>query len=419
MIALRYPNLVEATPIVQSLRSRLEAAESGPWPDRPVSIALVITDLDVGGAERALVELATRLDRRRWQPSVVCLGPAGEFGETLGSHDIPVAFLALDRRSPIKAVVRVARALQAIEPELVQSFLFHANIATKLAGRPRVVGGIRVAERRNRWHLGMERITQRLSCGSICVSEGVRRHAVETGHLDPNRLVVIPNGIDPSRFDGIAPAIPIGTIPADHRVMLFVGRLEPQKGVATLLDAFAQVAPDRPGWSLAIVGDGPARASLHARSESSPILRDRVCWLGRRRDVPALMAASEIVVLPSLWEGMPNVVLEAMAASKAVIGTRVEGTEDLVVADGPERTGWLADPGDVRSLVDVLRIATSDSEDRRTLGARGRDRVERRFSLDRVVAAYETVWAACLGFDRDSLPVRVEFGLKPVPPPGR
>ncbi len=416
MIAAEQSHSVDATPIVQSLRSRLEATASRPWPDRPVPVVLAITDLDIGGAERALVALATRLDRRRWRPSVICLGPEAELAEELREANISVQSLSVGRRNPVKAVRQFAKALQSDPPELVQSFLFHANVAAKLAatmaGRPRVVGGIRVAERRNRWHLNLERITQRLACGMVCVSEGVRRHAVESGHLDPDRLVVIPNGIDPKRFDDVTLAGRIGSLPESQRVILFVGRIEPQKGVSILLDAFARVAPALSGWSLVIVGDGPDRDSLCARSKV--ILGDRVAWLGRRRDVPKLMAAADLVVLPSLWEGMPNVVLEAMASGTPVIGTRVEGTEELVTSDGPERTGWLAVPGEVDSLAEAIRDAVAQSDQLPQIGSRGRDRASRIYSLERVVAAYETVWAACLGLDRDILPVRVEFGFKPI-----
>ena len=381
---------------MQSLRARIETKASRPWPDRPVPIALVITDLDVGGAERAMVALATGLDRRRWSPSVVCLGPEGVLAETLKRGGIAVACLDVPR-SPARAVWSLGRALRRIRPMLVQSFLFHANIAAKLAaplaGRPWVVGGMRVAERRNRWHLAIERRLQRLSCGTVCVSEGVRRHALEGG-LDADRLAVVANGIDADRFD--RPLAPVALpVPDGRKIALFVGRIEPQKGVSILLDAFGRVASDHPEWSLAIVGDGPNSSELRSRTDSA----DRVSWLGRRGDVDSLLLASDLLVLPSLWEGMPNVVLEAMAARRAVVGTRVEGTEDLVIDHGPDASGWLAEPGDPASLAVALDAAMGSDDERKARGQRGRARVERDFAPGRVVAAYSAIWAACLGFD--------------------
>ena len=213
----------------------------------------------------------------------------------------------------------------------MQSFLFHANVATRLAaplaGRPWVVGGLRVAERQRHWHLAVDRLTARLSAGSVCVSEGVARFAREVGGLPADRLIVIPNGVDPSPFDAARPTprASLGIPDAAH-LALFVGRLDPQKGVHVLLDAaevVARAARLAPGHRRRRAGTGPR---FDARNDP-----DCVHWLGRRDDVPGLLKAADLLVLPSLWEGMPNVVLEAMAARRAVVGTAVEGTEDLVI----------------------------------------------------------------------------------------
>ncbi len=123
----------------QALARHLETVPRRPWPDRPVPIALVITELDLGGAERALVALATGLDRRRWAPTVVSLGPGGA-DRPSAPADVPVRCLGVRRDRPVGAVRRLASELRAIRPVLVQSFLFHANVATRLAaplaGRP-------------------------------------------------------------------------------------------------------------------------------------------------------------------------------------------------------------------------------------------------------------------------------------------
>src|SRR5947209_7989435 len=115
---------------MQPLARRLATAPRQPWPDHPVPITLVITDLDVGGAERALVALATGLDRRRWFPSVVCLDDEGELVAPLRDAGIETACLGVERSRPIEAVRRLARAFRRLRPELVQSFLFHANVAS-------------------------------------------------------------------------------------------------------------------------------------------------------------------------------------------------------------------------------------------------------------------------------------------------
>jgi starch synthase (maltosyl-transferring) len=365
----------------------------------------VITDLDVGGAERALVALASGLDGSRWLPSVVALGGEGALAGPLREAGIGVECLDVDRRRPDRAVRALAGALRRSGPRLVQSFLFHANVASRLAatmaGRPWVIGGLRVAERQRRWHLTLDRLTSRMSTGSVCVSEGVRRFSVEAGGLDPDRLAVIPNGVDINPFDR-AEAVDRGAlgVPPDAFLTLYVGRLDPQKGLTILLDAASKVAEARPDWHLALAGDGPEREALESRLETRAGWVERIHWLGRRDDVPGLLGAADLLVLPSLWEGMPNVVLEAMAARRAVVATAVEGTEDLVI---PGRTGWLVRPGDRESLADTLIEAASDPGRLCRFGEAARGRVEAEFTPARVVEAYERLWAGVLGLDPGGL----------------
>jgi glycosyltransferase involved in cell wall biosynthesis len=362
-------------------------------------VALVIKDLDVGGAERALTALATRLSPSRWRVGVFCLSGPGPLAEVIRSAGLPCECLDVGRRNPIRAIARLASSLRRFGPDLVQSYLFHANLAARLAapwaGWPKVLGGIRVAERQKHWHLTLDRWTSRFCAGEVCVSRGVLAFSRDVGRLDPSRLTVIPNGIDPAPYDLAEPVgrTTIG-VPDDAHLALCVGRLDPQKGLPDLLDAAERVIARRPDWHLALAGDGPERAWLLEAIEGRTLLRDHVHWLGRRDDVPGLLRTADVLVQASHWEGMPNAVLEAMAARRAVVGTSVEGTEDLVV---PGETGWLVPPRDPPALAQALGEAAADPDRCRRYGESGRLRVEREFSLDAVVAAYERLWADVLG----------------------
>lgn len=390
---------------MQTLARRLETAERQPWPDQPIPIALVITDLDVGGAERALVALATRLDRRLWQPSVIAIGADGALVEPLRAAAVETTCLDADRRRPLQAVRRLARALGNRSPRLVQSFMFHANIASRfasvLAGVPWLVGGIRVAEHQKRWHLNFERWTSGLSLGSVCVSQGVHDHLRDVGGADPARLTVIPNGIDPLPYDtAVACSRESLGVPADAPLALCIGRLDVQKGLPFLLDAAERVIAARPDWHLVMVGDGPERDQLHQRTAENQRLADRVHWLGRRNDVPSLLKAADLLVLASLWEGMPNVILEAMAARRAVVATAVEGSNELVI---PGQTGWLVPPCDPDRLGQALLDALTDSDRLCRYGEAGRALVETTYTTQRVVESYERLWGGILGFDLRNL----------------
>lgn len=365
-------------------------------------MGLVITELDVGGAERSLVALATGLDRARWNPRVFALGPEGPLAAPIRAEGLRVECLGVNARRPVQAVRRLASALRSHGPELVQSFLFHANLAARLAGPlaggPWVVGGLRVAERQKRWHLSMDRTTLRLATGAVCVSEGVRRFSRDVGGWPDERLTVIPNGVDVTRIDRAEPADRAALGVAEEAfLILFVGRLHVQKGLHTLMDAAERLRAARPGldWRIALVGEGPERLGLTERIASSPALRGRVLFLGQRDDVPALLKASDLFVLPSLWEGMPNALLEAMAARRAAIGTAVEGTEDLIL---PGETGWLVPPTDVEGLAASLIDAASDPARLRCFGEAARARVEAEFTPGASVRAYEHLWAGLLGY---------------------
>jgi starch synthase (maltosyl-transferring) len=358
-------------------------------------IALVITDLDRGGAEKILVSLAKGLDRSRWLPSVVCLGGEGALAAELRAVNVPVHILNVNARRPIQSVARLARVFRKIKPRLVQSFLFHANVASrlaaKLAGSPPVIGGIRVAEHQKRWHLRLERLTQSLGLGWVCVSQGVKDFSIEQAHLDPLRLHVIRNGVDLSQSDAVRATERI-SLDVSHEapLALFVGRLEEQKGVDILLDAAARLVDLPCPWRLLIVGEGSLRREVGRRLRQDGRLAERVRLFGRREDVPSLLKAADVLVLSSRWEGLPNVILEAMAAARPVIATQVEGTREL------DYGGWRVASEDVAGLSEAMSEAFCNLPEARDRGKEGRLAAERKYSLASMVAAYEDLWSRVL-----------------------
>jgi glycosyltransferase involved in cell wall biosynthesis len=356
--------------------------------------------LDVGGAERALTSVVVRLNPERWRPMVFCLDKPGALVEELLEANVPCECLGVHRRKPIQAVVRLARGLRRFKPRLVQSFMFHANLATRFAapwaGFPWVIGGLRVAERHKRWHLTLDRLTAALSTGSVCVSQGVLRFSRDIARLDPARLTVIPNGIEIAPFDAAIPTPRTALGIPDHaHLALYVGRLDRQKGLPDLLEAAEQVISKKPDWHLALAGDGPCRDWLQQQIADRTALRGKVHWLGRRDDIPNVLKSANVLVHASLWEGMPNSVLEAMAAGIAVIGTRVEGTEDLVVTG---QTGWLVPPHDAATLAYSLLEAAESPDRLKSYGQAGHLRAAQQFSVEATVTAYEHLWAGVLGY---------------------
>ncbi len=365
---------------------------------KPLDIALCITDLHVGGAERCLVELATRLDRERFCPVVYSLTPPPETGQTalvsrLQAAEIDVYFLDARRNADILRVVRHLKQLLAAQsPQILQSFLFHANIVGRMAARragvPRIVSGIRVAERQSRWHLWVDQRTSRKVDYYVCVSESVAQFSKKEAGLPAEKLLVIPNGVDSTKYPAEEPADlePLG-IAADRRVVTFIGRLERQKGVAWLLETAALWLPQLPDCDLLVVGNGPEQEKIAEGNRHG--ISDRVHFAGWRADVPEILAASDLLVLPSRWEGMPNVVLEAMASRLPVIATRVEGVEELL---GPDAAVQTVRYGDSQTFTDKIVKFLKDPTLRSQLAQENRYRAEENFALSTMVEAYQDLW---------------------------
>lgn len=362
-------------------------------------IALCITDLDVGGAEQALVALATRLDRSRFTPAVYCLGPApadeaASCIPPLSAAGIPVHCLGARSVAGFPTVVwKLRRHFRDFRPVILQTFLFHANIAGRIAARDagveHVVCGIRVAERHSRWHLWLDRLTSSWVHRYVCVSRSVAEFSAKQGGLPREKLVVIPNGVDLEQFPASQPAaLSEAGVPAGSRVVVFVGRLEAQKGLSWLLHVAPQWLRRTTDAHLVVVGRGPERPAMERLAQQQGVA-DRVHWLGWRRDVAEILAASNVLVLPSRWEGMPNVVLQAMASRLPVLATDVEGVRELL-GDGadPQTVAF----GDAAGWVEKLTRLLSDRQLAERLGQENRRRIEESFSIQRTVAAYEALW---------------------------
>jgi glycosyltransferase involved in cell wall biosynthesis len=365
----------------------------------PIRIALCITELDAGGAERCLTELATRIDRSRFAPVVYCLGPppvredasclpalmaGGVEVHCLGGRGV--------WQFPVVAH-RLKRLLAAQEPQIIQTFLFHANVLGRIVARrtgvKRVVAGIRVAERGARWHLLLDRLTQAWVDRYVCVSQAVADFSAAQLDLPVEKLVVIPNGIDLDKYPARQPAdVRAFGIGANRRAITFVGRLERQKGVEWLIETAPLWLARLPDCDLLLVGEGPLRASLGAAARAAGIA-DRVRFAGWRSDVPEILAASALLVLPSVWEGMPNVVLEAMASRLPVVASDVEGVRELL---GPGAAQQTVCYGDTQALIDKLVSPMLDRALSGALGIENRRRAEETFGMSRMVRAYEDLW---------------------------
>ncbi len=303
----------------------------------PVRVAFCTTELDPGGAERALVQLVTRLDRNEWSPVVIALGPETPLVAELLKKGIPVHCLGARGPRSVRVLFPLIGILREFRPTILQTWMFHANILGRIAGVvarvPLIFSGIRVAEHSANWHVRMERATRGMVSHHVCVSQAVADFAIQHHRLQAANVSVLPNGVDWERYALAEPAsLSQFGIPEGARTILGVGRLHPQKGWRHLLNAVEPLLKDDPVLHVLIIGEGPQRKALEAWVRQHELSR-QIHFPGWQADVAGIMRSSDMLVLASEWEGMPNVVLEAMAGGLPIVATDVAGVAELMPDD--------------------------------------------------------------------------------------
>jgi glycosyltransferase involved in cell wall biosynthesis len=368
-------------------------------------VALVVGQLHTGGAERQLYELATRLDPERFEPLVVCLSEVSEpWAGRLRARGVEVEVLRRARSRDMGRVLSLARLLRGRRVALAHSFLLAANAYTWAATR--LGGGIPyIASSRtcippvDRWSWRVHRRAFRRARAVIVNARGVGEFTRHLYGLRAELLRVIPNGVALEAFAGAAGRGAVlraqWGVADGAAVIGTLGRLSPEKNLAVFLRMAALLRPRRAGdgWRCVVVGEGPARPGLEDLAASLG-LGGRVIFAGEQDDVAAALAAMDLFVMTSDTEGMPNAVLEAMAAGLPVVATRVGGTPEVVV---PGETGYLLPRRDAEGMAGRVAALLDDPGERRRLGEAGRERVTRDFSAETMVRAtcalYEEVLA--------------------------
>jgi len=378
----------------------METRLSQSQPDqRPIRLALVITELAVGGAERNLVRLAIGLhgdgfDVRVYSLKPAPLAPRDRLVEDLVSARVPTHFLNARSSWQMPFVTRrLAKEFKAWRPDVVQSFLFHANVVSTYACRwarvDNLLWGLRVADPNPR-RLWLERRLAHRPKQIVCVSESVKRFAIDKLHLDPAKLPVVPNGLELAHYENIQPVdlTELG-VPPGRRMLICVGRLHEQKGLDWLLSFAPSMLQELPEHDIVLVGDGPQRSHLEDLAAKGPVAQ-RIHFAGFRSDVPRCLAAADMLLLPSRWEGMPNVVLEAMASGLPVVATESHGVSEALGELADRQVATLGSAEDFQRK--VVAIA-SEAQQLKLLGELNRKRVERLFGRNQMLARYRQLFS--------------------------
>jgi len=367
---------------------------------RRVKVMFVLTSAVRGGVEEVVLGLLQRLDPGEFRPSIAA--PAG----LLAALDPDLAGISLDTLAVegdsllhVGALDRLAAFMRRIRPDVVNPHLFRSTaVAAPIARAMGIRAVVETYHGREAWRQGplrgsfvADRLVARLLTRVIAVSRGAADFLVHGKGYPADKVVVIPNGRDLTRFvcgahrDAVRKELEIDR---GAPVVGVVGRLETQKGHVFLLDAWPEVMRAYPDARLLLIGDGSLRDSLAGQARRLGVA-DSVIFTGFRADVPRMLDAIDVVALPSLHEGMPLTVIEAAAAGRPVVATAVDGTPE-VVRDG--QTGYLVPAADPAALARAVLILLGDPVGAARMGEDACRWARERFDIDAHVEATARVY---------------------------
>lgn len=360
-------------------------------------ILFVTTSTTLGGAEKTVFALATLLDHRRYPVvGVVSVKPEGHYARRLREQGVPVETLGVDRARRADAR-RLAAIIERDRPDVVHAVMYQAiqlaRMAKTMTKVPfKLVSSPRVNYRsRSWWTLLVDRWLKERDDLLIAECEASRRFLVKKLSYKPSKVLTIRNGVDlagwsPSKIDRQKKRMELRLAGTDLLIGA-IGRLDRQKGFSTLVEAMARLK----GTPLrcAILGDGPEHDRLAALIRKHH-LESAVWLLGEKNEIPSWLAAFDLYCLPSLWEGLPNSLLEAMALGLPVVASKVDGVPEAVAHD---RDGLLVPPSRPDALARALRALADDAPKRAALGAAAKAAIAEGFTVRRMIEEYQEAYA--------------------------
>ena len=402
------------------LTERRVAAEVGKGPNRvqagldsgSMRVMQVITNLDVGGAQEVVRTLAENLSESGC-PTVVCAFRGGPLQAEIEMAGVPVEILG-DRQYSILAfpmflteMLRIRKRLLALvesyQVDVIQTHLLRVLdflvLSIKFSRDVKVFWTIQNANftlRRDHlaekpWLLGIKkfgyrmlyRLALRWADGFIAVADDVKPAIKQAyGDLPDEKISVICNSVDSRRYHRAVDRKRIRRslgLPDGVRLGVVVATFKEQKGHRFLIEAAPQIVHQFPDFHVLFVGDGELRQELE-RQVAAAGMNGHIHFLGTRNDVPDLLAASDLFILPSLWEGLSMALVEAMASALPIVATEVSGTRQVITAN---ETGVLVPPGQSEALASAVSALLGDPEEALKMGARARRRVDEKFSAQK------------------------------------
>ncbi len=359
-----------------------------------INMLQLVNGFAIGGGEMKVLELVQRLDKDRYHITVCSVGQGGpleaEFRKAAPRVEIFEKKFSFD----VTLVKKVARLMKEQRIDLVQTTLFYADVigayAAALAKVPVVISWEAVTGPFRWYHSWSYQLAMQKIDRVVAVSEDIRQRVIRERNLPPEKVVTIHYGVDLTRFapqDQHLRREEIG-VSDDHLVLGTVARFDHPKGHKYLVAAAPAIVQQFPNVRFVLVGDGPLRQQIEQQIEASGV-KDHFVLLGFRRDITQLLGLFDLFILPSLSEGLPNAVLEAMACSNPVVATAVNGVVEVV---DHGKTGLLVPPADPDRLAAAVIELLSSPARLKQMGQQGRERVAMFFSVEQQISKFEALY---------------------------
>lgn len=371
-------------------------------------IIWMIDSLGHGGAERLTLAILERFDRERFDLRVCALQERGgnPVAKDLQKAGIPVDLLNIPTLRHPANLFKITGYLRRHKPQLIHAQLEFSivlgSLAAKLLGIPCVTTLHTLdnpQENRAYWRYRITLAALKYLCDrSIGVSESTRQHHLRDGNIPGEKIITLYNGIDLSAYKFPTPEAclekrkELGLAP-NSIIAVTVAVLREPKGIQFMLQAMAQLRETNPNLQYLVVGDGEYGPALKEMARSLG-LGNRVVFVGQRKDIPEILAVCDFFILPTLTEALPTVLMEAMAARKAMIASNVGGVPEMI-QDGVN--GRLLPPGDVPALVTACAQLADDSALRNAWGTAGQAICQEKFNIERQIVSLENLYASLIG----------------------
>ena len=367
-----------------------------------INILQIVDGFRLGGAETKLLELVEKLDKGRYNVIVCGLLESGALLEKFRDTGCKVVVFHRKHRFDVSIIPRLIKLIKQERIHIVQTTLFYADflgtITAKLAGVPVSVSWETISHFHSFYklkHRGWAyRLAMTLADRIIAVSDDVKNSIVQLRKIKPAKIVTIPYGVDMSRFkknSKLKKRMELG-FNEKEIIVGVIARLEHVKGHIYLIEALPQIKKLHQNVKCVFVGDGDARETLAERCEQLGLMSD-VKFLGFRHDVADILQTFDVFVLPSLSEGLPNAILEAMASSVPVVATDVGGIPEIIT------NGWngkLVPARDSAALAMTIGEILSNPDQARILASNAYNFVKEKYSLSHQIEQFDRIYVQLL-----------------------